>query len=246
MLPAAHVDLWLAREGVLREPTTLARLAGVLSDEERAQVGRIRFADPRDQRLITRALARCALSNYLPTIAPAAWRFDRTELGKPSVASGMPPAARELHFNLAHTQGLVVMAVSRLPDLGVDAERITPTVPMDVARRYFTAREMASLEALPEEDRPRRFQRLWTLKEAYLKAVGSGIRGGLDSMTFDCDADPLRFEHEDDPLAARWQFHELIVDDAWLLALACLDRATMRPASIAVRDFSGQEQRAET
>lgn len=240
-LPASHVDLWLAREARLREPAMLAELARVLSAEERVQVERIRFAEPRDQRLITRALARYVLSHYLPAVEPAAWRFDRTELGKPSIAADMPPETRALHFNLAHTQGLVIMAVSRLAHLGVDVERITDQVPMDVARRYFTAREMAAMEALPEADRARRFQRLWTLKEAYLKAVGSGIQGGLDSMTFDCDAQFLRFEHESDPDAARWQFHEMTLDGTWLLALACLDRESSRPATLTLREFSGQE-----
>jgi 4'-phosphopantetheinyl transferase len=201
----------------------------------------MRFPQGRHQQLFTRALARRVLSHYLPDIAPQDWRFDIAEFGRPSIARPLSERARELQFNLAHTQGLVVMAVGRRPGLGVDVEIITRTAPLDVAHRYFSPREIEDLDALPEADKARRFQRLWTLKESYLKAVGSGIGGGLDRITFTFENGGLRFEHAEDADAAHWQFREFTIDGQYLVALAYLDRDSAQPVQVTLRDFSGQE-----
>ena len=101
------------------------------------------------------------------------------------------------------------MAVGRVAHIGIDVEALDKRVPMPVARRYFSEREVAALHALAPEDQPRRFLRLWTLKEAYLKAVGEGLAGGLDSMTFTLDDEAgIGFERAGDPQAPRWTFRE--------------------------------------
>jgi 4'-phosphopantetheinyl transferase len=241
-MPLAHsqVDVWLARAARLDDPALLEGFSRILPDEDRERVERMRFREGRHEQLITRTLARRVLSHYLPEVPPADWRFDRTELGRPAVARSLPAAARQLHFNIAHTRGLVVMAVGRQPDIGVDVECITDRVPLEVAQRYFSTAEIAALDALPEADKPRRFQRLWTLKESYLKAVGTGISGGLASMTFHFEPE-VRFEHAGDAEAARWQFREFTIDAEYLLALAWLDRESDAALQVTLRDFSGQE-----
>ncbi len=240
-LAPAQVDLWLAREAPLRDPALQPRLERHLSAEDRARIERMRFPAGRHQQRVTRALARYTLSHYLPAIAPADWRFEESEMGRPSIARDMPVEARRLHFNIGHTEGLVVMAVGRMPELGVDVERISAKVPLEVARNYFSVREIAALDALREPEKPRRFQRLWTLKESYLKAVGTGISGGLGSMTFDFAEDGVRFERERDADASRWQFREIIVDEEYLVAVACLDRESDAPLQVSLLEFSGQE-----
>jgi 4'-phosphopantetheinyl transferase len=231
---AAQVDVWLARDPELRDAALLARFAGMLSPEETQRVERMQFVEGRHQMLVTRALVRSVLSLYSPQVSPADWRFDRGELGRPSVARDMPEAARALHFNVAHTKGLVVMAVGRMPEIGVDVERIDPAVRLAVARRYFSPPEVAALDALPPEARSRRFQRLWTLKEAYLKALGTGISGGLGSMTFHLDGE-LRFERPGDAGAPDWRFREFEIGGEFLAALAC--RLPGSPLSVTLRDY---------
>jgi 4'-phosphopantetheinyl transferase len=175
------------------------------------------------------------LSHYVPAVPAADWRFDRGELGRPSVARDMPEAARALHFNVAHTRGLVVMAVGAMPELGVDVERIDPGVRLAVARRYFSAPEVAALDSLPPEERPRRFQRLWTLKEAYLKAIGTGISGGLGVMSFHFE-DGIRFEREDDAGAGSWQFREFEIGAEYLAAVAARPIEDA-PLGVSLRDY---------
>lgn len=236
-LDDAQVDLWLARDPQLREAALLESFSRMLSPDERERVARMRFEAGRHQQLVTRALVRSVLSRYAPHVPPADWRFARSEQGRPYVEL---PAQTELHFNLAHTQGLVVLAVARMPEIGVDVERDDTRANPAVARRYFSPAEVAALEALPAEEQPRRFRRLWTLKEAYLKATGAGIAGGLDSMSFDLDGERMKFVSAD-PVAAHWQFREIAVDGHFMVALASLDRARAGPPKVTLREFSGQE-----
>ncbi|HUQ08940.1 MAG TPA: 4'-phosphopantetheinyl transferase superfamily protein [Steroidobacteraceae bacterium] len=235
MVDAAQVDVWLARDPELRDPPLLAKFASVLSPDEAQRVERMQYPEGRHQMLVTRALVRNVLSHYVPAVPAADWRFDRGELGRPSVARAMPAAARALHFNVAHTRGLVVMAVGRMPEIGVDVERIDPGVRLAVARRYFSAPEVAALDALPPGEQPRRFQRLWTLKEAYLKALGTGISGGLGSMTFHFEKG-VRFERQGDPEAGCWQFHEFEIGAEYLAAVAGRT-AVDAPLTVSLRDY---------
>src|SRR5690349_629399 len=167
------VDVWFARETLLDDAQVAARFATLLDADERARRDRMAHESGRRQQLLARALQREVLSNWEPSIAPGEWRFTRGAQGRPELAP--PFAATGLNFNVAHTAGLVVVAVGRVARLGVDIEALDKRVSLPVARRYFSAREVSALDALAPEARPRRFLRLWTLKEAYLKAVGEGL-----------------------------------------------------------------------
>lgn len=231
------VDVWFAPETLLDDAGVAAHLAMRLDPDERARHDRMAHESGRRQQLLARALQREVLSRYQPEIAPEAWRFERAPGGRPALAAAF--AACGLNFNVAHTTGMVVIAVGRVPFIGVDVEAADKRVPLPVARRYFSAREVATLDALPPEARPRHFLRLWTLKEAYLKAVGEGLSGGLDRMTFTLRDDaPVEFQHDDDPQAPRWVFREFS-QGGFLLALACLDPA-VAALEVRLREYRAQ------
>ena len=85
---------------------------------------------------------------------------------------------------------IIVLAFARGQPLGVDIERLRQrTVSLDVAQRFFCAREADALADLPEAHRQTAFLRLWTHKEAVLKAIGSGLSFGLARLEFALDAD---------------------------------------------------------
>lgn len=234
MPPGAQVDLWLAHDRQLRDPALLGRFTQMLSAEERERVARRHFPEDRHQQLVTRAMVRAVLSGYVPEIAPADWSFGRNAHGRPAIAN---PVARPLHFNLAHTPGLVVLAVASVPEVGVDVEHAGKRPPLAIARRYFSAVEIEALHSLPPEQQPRRFLRLWTLKESYLKAVGTGVVGGLGSMTFHLDDAEPRFERAADVVPERWAFREFELAGEYLLALAFLDRVDGEPPEVSFRQF---------
>jgi 4'-phosphopantetheinyl transferase len=143
---------------------------------------RFRAERDRDVALASRVVQRLALS--LATrgeVPPAAWRFVTTERGRPMLAS--PPRRWSgLRFSAANTIGLVGCAVRMDHAVGLDLERRRDTLPGELLDRCLSARERAALLGLGERDRPDRFMRLWTAKEAYLKARGLGIVDELDQV----------------------------------------------------------------
>ncbi len=131
------------------------------------------------------------LAGYLDA-APETIRLDENPHGRPQVDGA-------LDFNWSHSRERAVVAVARhLPRLGVDLEHVRPRRSfMALAERFFADSEYALLAALPEEQRPSAFVRLWTAKEALLKAHGRGLAYGLDKavLTLEDDAPrPLRFD----------------------------------------------------
>ena len=111
--------------------------------------------------LLGRLLARYANLDQPPLIA-------RTGRGKPYA-----PALPGIDFNLSHARDHVLIGIARAQPLGVDLERIDRKLDAhDLARRFFAGREADALDALPEAERAMAFLKLWTCKEAVLKALG--------------------------------------------------------------------------
>lgn len=132
--------------------------------------------------LLRLALSRCA------EVAPADWRFRVAPRGRPSI--DQPRSRRGLSFGLAHTEGLVVCAISATGDVGVDVEpEDRPVRAVALARRFFSAAEAAVVDGLPSPARERRLLATWIRSEAAVKAAGLGIAEGLSRWV----ADPSAF-----------------------------------------------------
>lgn len=101
--------------------------------------------------------------------------FEKTPQGKP-ILRDIP----QVHFSLSHGGDWVLCAVSDRP-VGVDVE--LPRCTMEVARRFFCPEEVSVLEALAEDVQRDALCRMWTAKEAFVKALGGGLALGLDSFT---------------------------------------------------------------
>src|SRR6185295_18612851 len=116
---------------------------------------------------------RTTLSHYA-AVDPTAWQFARNRRGRPEISG--PLGVAPLRFNLSNTAGLIACLVTLGVDVGVDVEdthRRGETV--RIANRFFSASEVAALEALPPERQRQRFFEYWTLKESYIKARGMGL-----------------------------------------------------------------------
>jgi 4'-phosphopantetheinyl transferase len=196
-----EIGIWYWKTDTL-EPHEVDALDAVLSAPERARRDRLVF--PRDRRdytaahaLLRRVLSRCGGR------PEADWTFHANSHGKPALPAdqaGSPPIA----FNLSHTHGLVACAIARGVQVGVDVELVSNRVnALEIGERYFAPSEVRWLRDAGEADRCARFTELWTLKEAYIKAVGSGLGVPLDSFAFGFDgASGLRFS----PSETRWRF----------------------------------------
>jgi 4'-phosphopantetheinyl transferase len=177
-----------------------------LSPEEAARAGRFLRAEDRRDYIIAHSLLREALSQYQPAYAPDVWRFETNCFGKPSISRnhllGGP-----MEFSLSHTRGFVACAVAPVR-IGIDVEWLDREVEMkDIVEHHFSASEAASLNRLPAEERRDRFFQLWTLKEAFFKALGCGISGHLDTAVFDLENPvTINFQAPHGIRVPDWQF----------------------------------------
>jgi 4'-phosphopantetheinyl transferase len=238
-IDAGQVHLWLAYLNEITDPRTLAEYRLLLSEEEQRKQMRFNFERDRHRYLITRAMQRTVLSRYVD-IAPSAWRFSVNDYGRLSIAAEHA-AASGIEFNLSHTDGLVVMGVTRERAIGVDVENVrTREVDIEIADRYFASEEVLALHMLPDEKQRRRFFEYWTLKESYIKARGMGLSIPLERFAFSLE-DPTQIRLSIDPglrdHAERWWFWQLRLDQDHLTALCAEDRGGERPYLAAVRSW---------
>jgi 4'-phosphopantetheinyl transferase len=177
-----EVLLLLARPEQLLAGDARERIVALLSPHDLEHAARFRSERDRDVALASRATQRLALSRAADEkVRPAQWRFATDSGGRPLLES--PPATwGALRFSAANTVGLVGCAVSLGREVGLDLERRCDALPAELVERCLSEREQAELLALAERERPDRFTRLWTAKEAYLKARGLGIVEPLDQV----------------------------------------------------------------
>jgi len=201
--PAA-VHLWSAH--LPWSPSRIDALASTLDEAERVQRGRFFFARDADVFVVSRGMRKSLLAAYLGT-SPAALRFDANEFGKPALASESQNAD-DLRFNVSHSGTVVVMAVTRGREVGVDVERIRSLgdLPL-VAARSFSSSECARVLRRAGDARVAAFFACWSRKEAVIKAIGVGLSFPLGS--FDVEVDP------DSPAALLRSADPRLVIDRW-------------------------------
>jgi len=163
-----------------------AGLVRELGPAERSLLARRAHPEARRAFLVARALLRRTLAARLGAV-PA--EVALAGGGSEPIRLLAPHGARGLHASLAHTRGLVVCAVGNAP-VGVDVERLDrPVRALALARRFFSGPEARALADVPEEGRGAAFLRVWTAKEAGLKACGRGLAGGLADVVVEPGAD---------------------------------------------------------
>jgi 4'-phosphopantetheinyl transferase len=204
------------------------RLVELLDAAERERAKRFLFERDRRQYQVAHALKRLMLSTYTGgTVRPEVWTFELGTHGKPRVAQEAGP-----RFNLSHTDGLVVCAVSERTEVGVDVENLDQHAPLDLSATYFAAPEQRWLRSLPPAAQRLGFFRLWTLKEAYIKATGMGLAQPLDAFAFGLD--PLGVTFFDRTLGdpSAWRFRQYEVGERHVLSVAWRQGATEMPVAV--------------
>ncbi len=175
-----EIHLWQVNPDNITQPELLNKYKELLSDDETIKQQRYKFSHDRHDALITRAFVRDLLS-YYADIAPSDWRFDKGEKDKPEIVN--PP--QPLRFNISHTKGLIICAITLENDIGCDVENTTRSNDvLAIANRYFSSFETKELFSLPKKEQRHRFFDYWTLKEAYIKAWGLGLAIPLKDFSF--------------------------------------------------------------
>ena len=126
------------------------------------------------RRLLGEALVRFALKKYW-NLTSEDYRIDRGEKGKPFIVG-----VENVFFNISHSGDYVVCAVSDR-EIGIDIEK-RAKARMEVAGRFFHGEEVAQLKMLEEDKHDQLFFNYWSVKESFLKYIGTGLARPLNSF----------------------------------------------------------------
>lgn len=180
-LPLSGNDLHVWRAGLDLPESSLLEFKGNLSSDEQAKAEHFRFARDGNRFIAARGILRALLSGYL-NLEPGAIRFRYDEGGKPRLIEEFGKGG--LRFNLSHSEGLALFAFTRDREVGVDIEYRQEIPEMDqIVEHFFSERERALFGSLPENRKKDSFFSWWTRKEAFIKAIGTGLSFPLE--TFD-------------------------------------------------------------
>jgi 4'-phosphopantetheinyl transferase len=180
--PMDWVDLWW--ENIDSQVGRIPEFWHTLSQDERKRAERFFSDRQRERFIVQRGRLREILSGY-GDVLPKAIRFRKGTDGKPAIAWDNPM----IRFNLSHSKGYALLAIAYGREVGVDVEVVRPK-PKAAAlvERFFSPNEKAAFRKLKPHEEDAAFFAGWTRKEAYVKAVGKGLRFPLDR--FDVSLSP--------------------------------------------------------
>lgn len=186
---APHLNIEIDRDAIhvyccrydrVNELRLLNQYHSLLNQAERQRREDIRTEEGKLCFLVSRAMIRTLLGTAIGC-PPTTLTIIADAQGKPFIDQ----PTTHWQFNLSHSQGLITLALAYDTAVGVDVEchhRNTDT--LQLARHFFHFREIQQLEALATDEQRQHFFKLWTLKEAYVKALGYGLSHALDSFGF--------------------------------------------------------------
>jgi 4'-phosphopantetheinyl transferase len=178
------VEVVVARLDV--EPDAVNALAGWLNGDERQRARRFQFEPDRQRFIVARGRLRQLLATRLD-IEPQSVELSYAAHGKPVLARGS--ATQDWRFNVSHSGDVAVFAFCRGREVGIDVEAVHSVSCSDaVAGHFFSRNELEAYLALDAQDKELGFFHCWTRKEAFIKAVGDGLRYPLD--VFDVSVSP--------------------------------------------------------
>jgi len=217
--------VWFCRPDEITEKFVLDEYHLMLSVEESAKYKRFHFEKDRHSYLISHALVRKVLSSYC-NVKPDEWAFTNNQHGKPDISPEIKCPA--LKFNLSHTDGMSVCVVSLESDCGIDVENIQrKSRTFAVADRMFSPAEVATMRSGNDSEVQRKFFEFWTLREAYVKAIGTGLGGSSKEFYFSvAEQDDSRreayihFSPSNKDKSSAWQFLLLKLSDQHVAAIS--------------------------
>lgn len=146
------------------------------------------------------------------------------------------PGNRPAIFSLSHSHDIISIAISSSGPLGIDVECLRPGTDKDaIVRRFFKPVEREAWDRLPAGAREAAFLRLWTRKEAVLKALGLGLTG-LDRLSVSLEESldrPVVWLADDPGASERWWCSSWSPASGYLTTLASIGN----PAELSIRTW---------
>lgn len=212
-----EIHLWrIALQDFITEESSLMTL---LSADEVERAHRFKFDIHRQRFVAARANLRRVLSAYTQVV-PQDISFIYGAQGKPFLQNN----PLQLQFNVSHSDDMAVIAVTIESEIGVDIEKIEPGFKEGVASRFFSVDENTELKLLSGDAQVAAFYRIWSKKEALIKALGEGLFAPLDKFTVSASLlnETISIVHEDTVVPYYIESFFVHVDYAAAFATRCL------------------------
>ncbi|NOR43184.1 MAG: 4'-phosphopantetheinyl transferase superfamily protein [Gammaproteobacteria bacterium] len=222
----SEFHVWYCCPDEVTDKNILDEYHSILSTEECDKFKRFHFDKDRHSYLISHALVRKVLSSYC-NVKPDAWSFTGNQHGKPNISPEIKCPA--LKFNLSHADGMSVVVVSLDNDCGIDVENTQrKSRASAVAERMFAPAEVAAMQSGNDSEVQRKFFEFWTLREAYVKAIGTGLGGSSKEFYFTVGGQErgeqrmskIHFVPDDSERSSAWQFILLNLSSEHISAVA--------------------------
>lgn len=169
-----------------------------------------------------RAMIREILSYYLG-ISKDLIRLHESRYGKPYLT--FPVIRQKLYFNISHTEGYLAFALSTSTPVGIDIEKVDRNVRLQsLMGRFFHSKEIKTFLDYSNEERSRHFIRYWTLKESFVKGIGTGIVTSFTSFYLTSESDrtycviPNDKNLQDD--YASWRIHSILAPKGYMCSIS--------------------------
>lgn len=144
---------------------------GYLDETDTAQIQKLKFDYLRNRAVITKGLLRLLIGRYM-NLNPGELEFSYNEFGKPFVYKDN----NGIQFNISHSEDMAVFAFTRSTEIGVDIEKVKVIDDMaGVMNLCFTEYEKNWFKTINDDSRVETFYKIWTIKEAFIKAIGRGF-----------------------------------------------------------------------
>jgi 4'-phosphopantetheinyl transferase len=217
-LGADDVHLW--RVDLMGAASGMDQWMTILSPDELERAARFHFQKDRQRFVAARAILRQIIGSYL-AVDPAGLVFSYSKKDKPALAGDA--AHSNLTFNISHSGGVALLAFTRSRQIGVDIEQIRRDFDTTaIAGRFFSTTEQQELTTFPAEQRDEVFFRIWTRKEAYIKATGEGLSLPLNQFDVSLapnDQNALQATRPDPLESGRWSLRDITVQPGYAAAL---------------------------
>jgi len=217
-----NIDVWHKPLSENSEPKTES-----LSEEELLKAGKFYRKKDRLNYLNSHLFLREVLSFYFPHIKPKAWRFKVNAYGKPSLAQHEDV---KLHFNLSHSASHVYIVFSKAYECGIDVEEIKE-MDLNPELLNLVMSEEEQTEFSHAKEKKSLFFKYWTLKEAYVKAMGKGVCIPLNSVSF------KNLENSPDSFVLKNNFcASFLLEESYYLSLVILQAKTQAKINFYTED----------
>ncbi len=175
-----EIHLWSA---LLDQPDDIInRFNAVLSEEEKYRINKYKFKYLRDRHTLSKGLLKSFISNYL-NIETEEIKFLQNEYGKPSLHPELNNI--DLQFNVSHSEHLGMFAFTTGQEIGIDVELIQEIPNLnEIVNMCFSDFEKEWLYKSELGLQKELFYKVWTCKEAFIKAIGTGLSFPLKEIEF--------------------------------------------------------------